>query len=329
MQLFIDANIFLSFYDFTSDDLKELDKLALLIQNKKVTLQLPQQVIDEIWRNREPKLYGNFPKFRNEKFSLSFPSYCKNHKKYDAIRECQKKLKELHSEMVNDLQEDIENKKLDADRLLQKLFSVATILDRTQQLIDSARERVELGNPPGKKGSIGDALNWETLLSETPDRKPLCLISGDTDFASPLSNDHLRDFLQEEWKEKKASKLQFYRTLTAFFKEHFENINLETENINLETEMKKDELIQNLTESGSFASTHASIERLSDYDTFTQKQAEDLLDALLINSQVNLIIGDHDVKEFFQKLYDEYYLPLVGTAKNEELENLGIATLPF
>ena len=48
MQLFIDANIFLSFYDFTSDDLKELDKLALLIQNKKVTLQLPQQVIDEI-----------------------------------------------------------------------------------------------------------------------------------------------------------------------------------------------------------------------------------------------------------------------------------------
>ena len=224
--------------------------------------------------------------------------------------------------MVNDLQEDIDNKKLDADRLLQKLFSLATILDRTQQLIDSARERVELGNPPGKKGSIGDALNWETLLSETPDRKPLCLISGDTDFASPLSNDHLRDFLQEEWKEKKESKLQFYRTLTAFFKEHFENINLETE-------MKKDELIQNLTESGSFARTHALIERLSDCDTFTQKQAEDLLDALLINNQVNLIIGDHDVKEFFQKLYDKYYLPLVGTDKNEDLENLGIATLPF
>ena len=66
--------------------------------------------------------------------------------------------------MTNDIQQDINDHKLPADSLIQQLFDLATKLDNINKCIDHARLRVELGNPPGKKGSLGDAVIWETLL---------------------------------------------------------------------------------------------------------------------------------------------------------------------
>ena len=42
MYLFIDTNIFLSFYHFTKEDLEELKKLGVLLKQKKVILYLPE-----------------------------------------------------------------------------------------------------------------------------------------------------------------------------------------------------------------------------------------------------------------------------------------------
>ena len=53
MILFTDSNIFLSFCEFTSEDLTELDKICRLIEKKEKDLPLPQQVVDETWRKRE------------------------------------------------------------------------------------------------------------------------------------------------------------------------------------------------------------------------------------------------------------------------------------
>lgn len=53
VNLFIDTNIFLSFYHLSGEDLEELDKLAVLIKKKQVQLLLPRQVRDEFYRNRE------------------------------------------------------------------------------------------------------------------------------------------------------------------------------------------------------------------------------------------------------------------------------------
>ena len=312
MKLFIDSNIFLSFYEFTSEDLTELDKLCHLIENKEMDLLLPQQVVDETWRKREETIDRSFTDFR-KKLSLSFPSYCKNHNQYKSMRKYQQNLQDLHTEMIKDLERDIENQKLAADLLLQKLFGLATKLGRTGQLIESARQRVELGNPPGKRGSIGDALNWEALLSKVSTGDRISLISGDSDFASPLSKDHLKDFLRQEWRDRKKSELYFYRTLSTFFSNH-------SANINLKTETEKDGLIQDLTNSLSFGMTHALIASLSKYEGFTQKQVEDLVDAVLTNSQVSRIIGDDDVMEFYEGLYRKYYFYM--SEKAEDLKAL-------
>ena len=310
MKLFIDSNIFLSFYEFTSEDLTELDKLCRLIESNDMDLLLPQQVVDETWRKREETIdrsFTGFTGFRKKLSFRSFPSYCKNHNHYDSMRKYQHKLQDLHAEMVKDLERDIENQKLAADSLLQKLFGLATKLDRTRQLIECARQRVELGNPPGKRGSIGDALNWEALLSEVSTGERLSLISGDSDFASPLTKDHLRDFLRQEWSDRKNSELYFYRTLSTFFSK-------QSANINLKTETEKDGLIQDLTNSISFRMTHALIASLSEYEGFTQKQVEDLVDAVLTNSQVGRILGDEDVMEFYQGLYRKYHFYMSGNA---------------
>jgi len=54
--LFLDTNVYLSFFHFTKDDLDQLRQLAVLVKHKDVTLLLPDQVIEEFRRNRDGKV---------------------------------------------------------------------------------------------------------------------------------------------------------------------------------------------------------------------------------------------------------------------------------
>ena len=319
MRLFIDSNIFLSFYSFTNEDLTELEKLALLIKNKEIDLLLPRQVMDETHRNRANVINDSFKKFRETRIFLQFPSYCKKYDQYTPMQKMLEQLKESHREMTNDIQQDMDDHKLPADSLIQQLFSLATKVDNTKECIDHARLRVELGNPPGKKGSLGDAVIWETLLAKVKRGDSLCIVSDDVDFRSPLNKDNLNEFLQQEWRDIKKSKLYFYRSLSEFFKGN-------SLKIDLQTETEKDYFIQGLKESPNFASTHVLIAKLSEYSGFTQKQVEDLVDALFTNSQVGMILADDDVKEFYQAIYDNYS-SLLTPKKGITLKNF--LTAPF
>ena len=49
---------------------------------------------------------------------------------------------------------------------------------------------------------------------------------------------------------------------------------------------------------------------------FTQKQVEDLVDALVANSQVNMIIGNDDIQEFYQGIYLNYFSLLTPEKEN-------------
>lgn len=44
MNLFIDTNVFLSFYHLSDDDLEEIRKLSVLLERGNIRLWLPQQV---------------------------------------------------------------------------------------------------------------------------------------------------------------------------------------------------------------------------------------------------------------------------------------------
>jgi hypothetical protein len=54
---------------------------------------------------------------------------------------------------------------------------------------------MSVGNPPGKQGSLGDAINWEALLAEVPDGEDLYLIADDRDYLSVLNENKPKEFL--------------------------------------------------------------------------------------------------------------------------------------
>jgi len=193
--------------------------------------------------------------------------------------------------LIEKVLKDIKAHQLKADTIIQELFSLAKQVKTDGDIYERAHMRLEIGNPPGKRGSLGDALNWEALLQSVPDGEDLYFISDDKDFASPIDRDAFNAFLLDEWAKIKNSNLVFYRNLSAFFKEHFPNISLASE-------LEKDILIRKLANSGSFAETHEIIAKLNKYTEFTIAQINAIVEATISNNQVYWIIGDSDIKGF-------------------------------
>src|SRR5215213_9914891 len=66
MNLFLDSNIWLALYDSPRKDLEELGKLVGLVEKGRVALLLPDQVVNEVRRNRDKKIANDIQELRNE-----------------------------------------------------------------------------------------------------------------------------------------------------------------------------------------------------------------------------------------------------------------------
>jgi predicted nucleic acid-binding protein len=299
MNLFIDTNVFLSFYHLTNEDLEELKKLVALIEKKEILLFLPDHVKKEFTRNRAGKILDAVRKLQEAKFNLSFPVFAKEYKGYGELRDLMKKADTLHAALIKEIMSDAELEQLNADSVVSTLFSKAKKIEVTDVHYLKAIKRVRLGHPPGKEGSIGDAVNWECLLSTAPKQEDIFIVSGDRDFRSPLHEDQINEYLGDEWWQEKAAFVHFYPKISNFFKEKYPNIKIASE-------VESDLLIQRLAASGSFASTHVHIAGLAACSQFSPAQVEQLIEIVKLNNQVGLIIGDADVHAFYAGLLDKY-----------------------
>lgn len=299
INLFIDTNVLLSFYHLTSEDLEELKKLAALIDNKEIRLFITEQVKNEFTRNREGKIFDAMKKLREAKFSLSFPLFAKDYKEYGELRDLMKKADELHSELIKRITLAAEIEELSADKVVAALFQKAENIAVSDELYLRAVKRVQLGNPPGKEGSMGDAVNWECILSKAPQGEDIYIVSGDKDFRSQLSEGEISEYLDKEWCDAKKSSLCFYPKISDFFKQNFPHIKIASE-------VERDLLIQRLSESYSFARTHEIIAKLLTQSEFSPTQVERLIDIAQTNNQVGWIVDDDDVHEFYVLLSQKY-----------------------
>lgn len=299
MNLFIDTNIFLSFYHLSSDDLEEIHKLAILLDKGEVKLFLPEQIKDEFKRNRENKISDALKKLKEQAKKTQFPQICKDYAEYSDIQNLQKEFNRQLSILIDKLTNDIKEINLKADKKIMELFDKAIMIETSPELIAKAKFRMDVRNPPGKNGSLGDAINWEALLEVVPNGEELHLVADDKDYYSVLDNNILKDFLSNEWNNKKDSKIKFYRRLSQFFKEHYPDIKLATE-------LEKEFAIKDLVNSKSFAKTHLAIAQLSKYAEFSKAQSNELVQAAINNSQVNWILCDSDILEFYQSLISNY-----------------------
>lgn len=299
MNVFIDTNVFLSFYHLTNDDLEELRKLKVLLEKGNVVLRLPRQTVDEYRRNRETKIAAALKSLKDQKLNLQFPALCKDYEEYGSLRELQKEFEKQHSSLVGQISKDIESNSLKADLVIEELFDKSVPIELSEELVARSQFRMSVGNPPGKNGSLGDAINWEALLENVPDGEGLYLIADDRDYFSVLDENKPKEFLIREWKEKKNANVFFYRRLAPFFKEHYPDIMLASE-------LEKEMAVQQLVGSRAFVTTHSAVAKLSGFENFSQSQVSEIVDAALTNNQVNWILGDNDVFEFMTKLAAEY-----------------------
>lgn len=315
MNLFIDTNIFLSFFHLTNDDLDELHKLTVLLENKQITLWLTEQVRDEFARNRENKISEAVKKLSEQRSKPQFPQICKDYEEYPAIRELQKNYDHKLSTLISKVNKDIAERTLKADQQIAELFNKATIIKSSEGLVTKARLRMDIGNPPGKNGSLGDAINWEALLENVPKQQKLYLIADDKDYFSILAEDKPKDFLRDEWLQRKDADVVFYRRISQFFKAHHPEIKLASE-------LEKELAIRGLAESGSFAETHNAISKISKYLEFSKSQASEIAQVAISNSQINWIICDPDVFDFYSIFFENHSAALEPELRDQLAKEL-------
>ena len=314
MHLFIDTNILLSFYSLNQDDLDELTKIIDAIESNQIILLLTDQIINEFYRNREQRIEGAIKSLRAQTFNPQFPQLCEDYPETDILRAALKHHEQAHAALIAKILVDIKAKNLKADRIIQSLFSLGTKLSPDLTTVERAKLRMSVGNPPGKNNSLGDAINWESLLNQTPTGEDLYFITGDKDYCSALNDDEFSDFLLTEWDAQKQTKIYFYKRLSSFCKEQFPEITIATAR-------DKDFLIRDLVTSQSISNTQAAIDKLSYYTEFSAAQVNSIVSAAIFNRQVTWSIEDARVKSFLQSIVskNQQYLDPVSLKSIQEL----------
>jgi predicted nucleic acid-binding protein len=295
MHVFIDTNILLNFFHFAKDELDALSDVFASHEHGTATVHLTQQVCDEFRRNRENKIKDAMKRFKDVKLSAQLPSFMKSYDEYECIRKLSADLQTLVRSISEKVDADVLAKKLLADQLISDVFDRADIIPTSPELFSAAYVRMTIGNPPGKGGSIGDAINWTVLLQRVPDEEPLHIISEDGDFFSCLNEDQAHPFLAEEWKQKKRSDMRVYRTLSAFMKEHFDGVAFPFDRA-------KDALIDDLATARSFAACHNLVAKLEAFSYFSLQEIERILAAATENGQFGFIVTDKDVSDFLNRV---------------------------
>jgi hypothetical protein len=294
--VYADANIFLDFYRFSDDDLGQLEKLADHIDGDQITLYLPDLTAEEYFRNRDKVILEQLAQLGSSKLQIGIPVFIRESGAAREFSEALKSANEKKKLLLAEAQHNATERDFRADKLISEIFSKAVRIETTDPLIERARLRVQLGNPPGKPNALGDRVNWEALLAAVPDDVDLYLITRDGDYISQFDTSSPNMFLVQEWKKSKNGNVKLFSGIRTFAK-------IVDETIEFKTDPQKTEAISELAESFSFASTHAVIAKLNQWrGSFLEEEKQQLLQIAMSNSQVGGIMRDNDVNEFYTEL---------------------------
>lgn len=266
MNIFLDSGILLDFYRISSNEAELYKKIIALVENNAVSIYLTEQVKHEFSRMKEDIIQAALDEFGSLNIPLNTPPIFNLDEEYTDFKEkariCNLARNKLHTKFT----EQFKNNELEADSLIETLFDQAKYHKTTPELLQKAKVRMVIRNPPGKIDELGDRLNWETLLAwkETNDMfsekkdNNFYIISKDGDYFRKGSKKtkEIKIFLQKEWEEEKENNIYGFESLKDFFIEKFPKEKLATD---LELEI----LIRQLEDSACFEKTHKVIKKLS------------------------------------------------------------------
>ena len=115
MKIFLDTNVYLSFYHYTSNDLDELNKLAVLIKADSCVLYTTTQLLDEFKRNREGKIFEALKNFKPPKLALEFPRFCQDYHEFAEMQGLQKSFAKAHDAILKKIDTEVKASNLKAD----------------------------------------------------------------------------------------------------------------------------------------------------------------------------------------------------------------------
>lgn len=280
INLFIDTNILLDFYRFSNADLDTLGKLEdLIIKARKIKLYVTQQQVDEFYRNRDKVIKEYIGSFKYD--APRFPKAFCGHTDYNTVVNESRKLAEKINKIRQDILEEAFDGKLKVDTIVKNILR--SPIDMSEGIFNKAKMRIDIGNPPGKNGSLGDAINWEILLKSVNIKDDFFtdvhIISRDGDFSSALDDHKLSTFLENEWSSKKFGTAYLYKSLNNFLERHFPDIKLIDEAI-------KDGIVEQIGSASSFDNARALIAELYKKGSLSEDQVRVLYKSAISNDQV-------------------------------------------
>jgi hypothetical protein len=280
----------------TKDDLEKLTEAFKFAAEGEIDFVTTEQVKSEFQRRRSAIVAKSLAAFKELKIP-GIPAMAKGLAEMEGFVQARKAISSAHKSLLTALQQNAIDVGLGADEAVAKLFDVSTLIDTTPEIVNKALLRVDCGNPPGKKGSLGDAINWEALLTLSDVDDDFIVVTQDGDFRDHLKSTEINDFLRNEWSSSHKGKVILFQSLSEFIANSFGDVNIESFAV-------VDAKITSLAGSGSFADTHSAIAELSTVTYFTRRQAIRLVHILDDNSQVNWIFSDDDVIGFYRNLLD-------------------------
>ena len=290
--IFIDTNQYRHLFSKNegfSDQISAL--IDRLIDRKKIKLLLPQQVRDEVERNRFEKWYkqeidASKNKINNlktemekrEKDLVIFPKELKS-----IGKKLQKKIVDEEKELI-DIKKRYRNLKSKANQKLKSLFDRAEDIKESDKIVSSADLRFKKGNPPSDN-NLGDALIWESIIEYLSDNaekgSSLIFVGRDGD---AWGYDDFNPWLARELKEKTkaiislAGKLSDIKELTGEEQNSLREV---------ETQELKNNAISNFVNSPSFVSAGGNIYQLRIYkEILTKDDYIEIVDASISNNQI-------------------------------------------
>ena len=202
--LCIDTNQYLDFY--RRDKRKKL--LALLVEQVNYIF-VTQQVVNEVQRNKIQEaadfLRGKSKGVKLETFNLpDHLSGTSSDQPKDILQQMSLSQQEVDNvnakvnTLLSSIMEQISRSEDEVSKALSPIFAHAA--PHSPEELRRARNRKELGNPPGKSTKvIGDQLIWEQILTHFKGKKRLWIISRDADYGTVYGDKHfLNCFLYDE-----------------------------------------------------------------------------------------------------------------------------------
>jgi len=205
MYIFIDANIYLDYFRMSNDTVVSLKKLKEYIkQNKKAQLILPTQIQNEFYRNKNAEIKKSLELLNNSVNVLT------NLSRVSPSTKVKEELEKFRKEFKSSLTD----KNSEINTLIGSLFELANKHEEDDFIFNKAYKRMVKRNPPGKNGSIGDAIAWEVLLQNF-NSQPLYVISKDGDWGE-TNSDGVNSILLGEWKKVSSKKLALFKSIGDF-----------------------------------------------------------------------------------------------------------------